>query len=143
MTRINFVRVLLGGVVAAIILFVISGIVDGAILGNQWRAWQQSLGPAVHPPAVGTEMAVWAVFNLIVGITGVWIYAAIRPRYGPGPPTALIAGFMVWVLTMLTAALAHIAFGDMPPANIVIIDLVTGLLRAQLALLAGGAIYKE
>ena len=143
MPRINFVRVFLGGIVAAIILFIISGIVDGAILGNQWRAWQQSLGSTVHPPAVGTEMAVWAVFNLIIGITGVWIYAAIRPRYGAGPKTAMIAGFMVWVLTMLTAAIAHVALGDLPPTNIVIIDLVTGLVRAQLAMLAGGAIYKE
>jgi len=25
-----------------------------------------------------------------------WLYAAMRPRFGPGPKTAILAGFVVW-----------------------------------------------
>jgi hypothetical protein len=27
-----------------------------------------------------------------------WLYAAIRPRYGPGPKTAAVAGFALWFI---------------------------------------------
>ena len=31
----------------------------------------------------------------------VWLYAAIRPRFGPGPKTAICAGLIVWGLSYL------------------------------------------
>ena len=40
--------------------------------------------------------AFWIVIELVVGIWTMWLYAAIRPRYGPGPKTAALAGFAVW-----------------------------------------------
>ena len=36
-----------------------------------------------------------------LGIAAVWLYAAIRPRYGAGPRTAVIAGLAVWVMADL------------------------------------------
>ena len=32
----------------------------------------------------------------VLGISGMWLYAAIRPCYGPGPKTAAVAGFALW-----------------------------------------------
>ncbi|HSE60477.1 MAG TPA: hypothetical protein VLA99_17380 [Nitrospiraceae bacterium] len=31
-------------------------------------------------------------------LSALWLYAAIRPRFGAGPKTALYAGLGVWVL---------------------------------------------
>ena len=33
---------------------------------------------------------------LVLGVSTMWLYAAIRPRYGPGPKTAIVAGFALW-----------------------------------------------
>jgi hypothetical protein len=43
--------------------------------------------------------AAWSfvLWGFLVGIFAVWLYAAIRPRYGDGPKTALCAGAVVWV----------------------------------------------
>jgi hypothetical protein len=35
--------------------------------------------------------------NLVAGIWTMWLYAAIRPRYGPGPKTAAVAGLAGWI----------------------------------------------
>ena len=36
------------------------------------------------------------ILPLVRGILTMWLYAAIRPRYGPGPKTAAVAGFALW-----------------------------------------------
>ena len=40
-----------------------------------------------------TIVMTWPV---VLGISTMWLYAAIRPRYGPGLKTAAVAGFAVW-----------------------------------------------
>lgn len=40
--------------------------------------------------------------NVVPGIWAVWLYAAIRPRYGAGPKTAAIAGFSWWLIATIT-----------------------------------------
>src|SRR5262249_1985810 len=89
MGRINWARVVVGGLVAAVILFVAGFIIHGAVLGSDWMAWQQ----AGHMPLAlshGEAVVIWVILSLVNGITGVWIYAGIRPRYGAGATTALI-----------------------------------------------------
>ena len=44
-------------------------------------------------------IAAFGVLCLIGGIMSVWLYAAIRPRYGPGPKTAAIVGLAMWLVT--------------------------------------------
>jgi hypothetical protein len=39
--------------------------------------------------------------NVIAGIWAMWLYAAIRPLYGPGPRTAAIAGFSWWLFATI------------------------------------------
>jgi hypothetical protein len=40
------------------------------------------------------------ILGLLWMIANVWIYAAIRPRFGPGPKTAAYAGIVSWVIAM-------------------------------------------
>ncbi|MGH9579875.1 MAG: hypothetical protein ACRD2R_02680, partial [Terriglobales bacterium] len=49
-------------------------------------------------------LAFSVLVNLGMGIWAMWLYAAIRPRYGPGPKTAAIAGFGWWVIYCLAKA---------------------------------------
>src|SRR5262245_31485912 len=96
MGQINVGRVVIGGIVAAVILCVAGFIIHGAILGSQWAAWQ-SAGHMPNAMSHGGAIVIWIIVSLVNGLTGVWIYAGIRPRYGAGPKTALIAGFLLWL----------------------------------------------
>ena len=42
--------------------------------------------------------------HLASGIWIIWLYAAIRPKYGPGPKTALAAAFALWIIGFLASA---------------------------------------
>ena len=33
---------------------------------------------------------------LLLGVSSMWLYAAIRPRWEPGPKTAVVARFFLW-----------------------------------------------
>ena len=142
MTHINHSRVVLGGIVAAIVLFIVSGLVNGAILGSAWQAWLDAMGSLNHAPAASTGMVIWAVVSLVFGLTGVWIYAGIRPRYGAGWKTALLAGFLLWLAGWLAPSLGQVALGA-TPTYVTMVGAVGGLVAALLALLAGASIYKE
>jgi hypothetical protein len=75
MSHINWARVILGGIVAAVILFIAGFVIHGAILGADWMAWQQ----AGHLPLAlphGEAVVIWIILSLVNGLTGVWIYAA-------------------------------------------------------------------
>ena len=43
-------------------------------------------------------MVFWVVFGIVAGIVTMGLYAAIRPRFGPGLATAIYAGATLWFL---------------------------------------------
>src|SRR5262249_42607203 len=137
MGQINWTRVIIGGGVAAVVLFVAGFIIHGAILGADLTAWQPA-GPMPLALSHGASILV----SLINGFTGVWIYAGIRPRYGAGAQTALIAGFILWLAGGLVAALAQYALGNVPH-KIVWVGAICGLIADLIAIVAGAYFYKE
>ena len=101
---INKQKVLIGGIAAGVIMSVIDFIVNGFILGDRMRAdanaFRAGLGDEMATPD-GTMIAGYVITSLITGILLVWTYAAIRPRFGPGPATALKASLLFWVFGAL------------------------------------------
>ena len=87
MGTINIRRVITGGLVAGLVLNIIDVIVNVSLLGEQWIAG--SLARGIDPKSVPLGDAEWVIVDFIAGVFLVWLYAAIRPRYGPGPKTAL------------------------------------------------------
>ncbi len=53
----------------------------------------------VHSPiqSAGDILSYIGMYTL-KGIVAVWLYAVARPRFGPGPRTALIIGLAYWVI---------------------------------------------
>jgi hypothetical protein len=39
--------------------------------------------------------------NVVAGVWAIWLYAVLRPLYGPGPRTAAIAGFSWWMVATI------------------------------------------
>lgn len=144
MAGMNGKRVLLGGLVAGLIMnvseFVLHGIVlapDGAKLLEDWN----QMGLHVEPSPTLLMWLIAATFAL--GILAVWTYAAIRPRFGAGPKTALCAGLAVWTLSYLYAGVYVYAGIVVVPAKLVWLPVAWSLIEVPLATLAGAFFYKE
>src|SRR5437588_12820928 len=95
MNSINWTRVLLGGLVAGVIVDVFEGLLNGVFLAQDWAAAMRAIN---KPEVTGPAIAMFNVMGLAIGIFAIWLYAAIRPRFGAGPKTALGAGLAVWVI---------------------------------------------
>jgi len=78
---------------------------------------------------------------MLPGITTVFLYAAIRPRFGAGPSTAAIAGSGVWFLT----GWMHLVWAlfSAVPAAVALVPIAVNLPLVVLAGLAGARLYKE
>lgn len=92
MGKINMNRVILGGVVAGIVGNVLGYLADGVMFAPQWAAGMKALG---RPEFNVNQLIGFNIIGLAYGILAVWLYAAIRPRYGAGPKTAAYAGVAV------------------------------------------------
>jgi hypothetical protein len=138
MGKINYGRVVLGGIVAGVIVN-IGEVIAGLIFADQYEAAMASLG--LSAPS-GSVMAVFTVTGFIWAILGIWLYAAIRPRYGAGPKTAMCAGSAVWFFSYLWPMFMDFMMG-MLPVNLVVMGAIWGLIELNIAFVAGAFFYKE
>ncbi len=141
MGSINVSRWIIGGVVAAIILFVVDFIVNGIILMEQWTAAMAALQRPAMGGTVG-EIVVFAILNLVIGLTAVWIYIGIRPRFGAGPKTALCAGIATWLLGYLVPNAFLLATG-LFPVHLLWTIIIIALIQVPVATVIGAWLYQE
>jgi hypothetical protein len=140
--RINVSRLILGGVVAGVVLNIITGLANACILNGDFQNWANGMGNHLHPPAQPIQVSFWVVMCLMDGLVGVWIYAGMRPRLGAGPKTALLAGLLVWTAGRLCVALDMFALGVFP-WQLLAGQSVLGLMAILPGVLAGAWVYKE
>ena len=139
MGKINFGRVLLGGLVAGVILNAGEWVLNGIVLHKEMDDFFKRCGFA-QP---GNKFLVIAVaITFVLGIVIVLGYAAIRPRFGPGPKTAFIAGLFAWFGVVLYQNVIAGGLG-MVPVNTIAMVLGWEIVEYLLAALVGAALYKE
>jgi glucan phosphoethanolaminetransferase (alkaline phosphatase superfamily) len=138
--RTNWTRVILGGLLAGLIVNFFEYIVNGLILGNHWAAAMMALNRAPEMGAIPTA-AFW-VWGFLIGIYALWLYAAIRPRFGPGPKTAVIAGVVVWIPASLLAMIAPAAL-HLFSRRLIGASVVVGLVEIVIGTVVGAWRYKE
>ena len=85
-----------------------------------------------------TPVTAVVVRTTALGIATVWLYAAIRPRFGPGPKTAIWAGLIVWALSYVFQAIV----GGQSIGSAVVIIAWTGV-EMLIASSVGGYLYHE
>lgn len=135
-SKINWSRVLGCGLLAGVVWIILGSVVT-ALLGRDFAALPNNRLAAPSPGFVLFN----AILDLLEGISILWLYAAIRPLYGAGAKTAVIAAFAWWFIVSLGDA-TWCSFGFFPPRTA--IPLMIGTLPALiLATLAGARFYKD
>jgi uncharacterized membrane protein len=140
MGKINDAKVIIGGLVAGLIMNVIDFVANGVILGPAWQEAASKLN--IDMASVETSsMFGWILYDLLMGIATVWMYAAIRPRCGAGAKTAMVAGFFTWIVTRLMFAM-YVTNG-IYPASIVLSSSIGSLVATLVGAYVGCMLYKE
>ena len=139
MGKINFGRVLLGGLVAGVVLNIGEWLLNGFVLHQAMTDFFKRCGFA--EPG-GKFLAIAVAITFVLGIVLVLGYAAIRPRFGAGPKTAILAALFAWFGVVVYQNVIAAGLG-MVPMNLVAIALGWELVEYGLAALVGAALYKE
>ena len=140
MGKINMGRVIIAGIVAGLVADVLGYLVDGVLLAPRWAEGMKALGHADF----SSNMWIWFnVLGLVSGIVLIWIYAAIRPRFGAGPKTAVCAGLAVWVVGALLPNLSFMWVAGLFSHRLMVMTTLGGLVEIVGGAIAGASLYQE
>ena len=139
MGKINVAKVVVGGLLAGLVVNISETILNLVVVSGDMEAFLQARNlPALGGAAIGG----FIVLAFVAGIATVWLYAAIRPRFGPGPGTAVTAGLAVWFFAYLYPGIANGLMG-MFPMKLNVITLAWGLVEVIVGSIAGAWVYAE
>jgi hypothetical protein len=139
MNKINFPRVILGGLVAGLVMNIGEVLLNDVIMGAQMKEFIARLRV---PEPGGSFVAVAVILTFIMGVVLVWLYAAMRPRLGPGPKTAICAGVIGWLFACFYCGIINGLILQVP-RNMMIIGIVWCFIEYTVAAVAGAWLYKE
>lgn len=114
-------------------------LLNGALLADEWVRANAALG-LTRPSLSISILALLKLF--ILGFFVVWLYLAIRPKFGPGPRTAAIAGAYVAVLIWIWVLLGLFMAGYVT-VTIAWVTALWGLVEVPLASVLGIAILEK
>ena len=135
----NIPRLLLGGLVAGIVANAGDYVINAHLMVEEGDAMVQRLNLSIDK-VQGAAM-VWVAVDLLYGLLMVFTYAGFRPRFGPGPKTAVIASVTLWFAICIVFA-GLTAMGIYTQQAFIKSSALT-LVNAVLAGLAGAYVYKE
>ena len=139
---INTSKVVVGGLAAGLLLNVFGFLVFGMLLRSRMEAEMVAAAPTLQGKGMGGgAIAAQVITQFIVGILIVWLYAAMRPRFGPGMATARKAAFVVWLCGLLFYQdWLHLGMMSMASYAMISVLQVIALLAAAWV---GGRLYSE
>ena len=141
MSAINTGKVIVGGVVAGVVMTLVDIVVTGGLLASRWNAAMERLGLPPFDEGGPTDLATLIGTNIILGLLLAFVYAAIRPRFGPGPKTAVVAGLLVALPPILTVL--SMSTMDVFEMSMVGTFALSTLIVVCAGALVAGWIYKE
>jgi len=137
--KINFKRVVLGGLIAGLILNLGETLLNEVVLVKQMEETASRLH-IERPGTLFIGLAILLTFGL--GLTIVLLYALIKVRLGAGIKSALLAGLIVWfAVYVYSGVLTGVAIALNPV--FIIIGIGWGLVEYLLAAIIGSSFYKE
>jgi len=140
MGKINVGRLILGGIVAGIAIDLVDYFVDGVWLVQRWADGMALLG---RPGFTMIQLVLFNVIGILTGLVAIWIYVAIRPRFGAGIKTAIYAGLAVWLLTVLLPNAAFMHVMHLFSGHLTLYTTLGGLVEVVVGTVAGASVYRE
>ena len=108
MVGINYKRVLGGGLAAGLLYDIFEVALSPLFIGGQYEA---ELNAIRHTPPSAAGYAFFISWGFVIGLVAVWLYAAARPRFGPGPRTAAKVALVLWILSDLMPQMGQAFMG--------------------------------
>jgi hypothetical protein len=139
MGRINGSRVLLGGLVAGVVINIGEFIYNGLLTADAMANAMARFDLEGYAPGA---MIIYVIMAFVMGIFAVWLYAAMRPRFGPGPGTAIYAGLAFWIPASLFQTITQLGVG-LWPTGLLWAGTAWMLVELPVATLAGAYVYRE
>ncbi len=141
MPKINIGRLILGGLIASIILFLTDGFLHERMVLADWNAVYTAL--RTTPPTEHNSMALayFAIFEIGRGFLAILLYVLMRACCGPGVKTAALAGVVMWLAFSVTGPAQFIPLGFFSTALWVKVGAFQ-LITSVIASIAGAAPYK-
>ena len=135
----NISRLILGGVIAGIVANAGDYLINVYLMADEGTAMVQRLN--LSAAAVEGSLVTWIVVDIILGLLLVFTYAGFRPRFGPGPRTAIIAGVTIWLA--ICAVFAGLMSMGIYTQQAYLKSSVLTLANTVIASLAGAYFYRE
>ena len=139
MNNINFGRVILGGLVAGLVLNIGEFLLNEVIFVKQMEEMFQRINV---PRPGGAFIATAIGMTFLLGVVIVWLYAMIRPRFGPGPKTAIIAALVIWFCVYFYCGILNATLFGIP-TTFMVMGMVWGFVEYIVAAIAGAWLYRE
>ena len=139
---INTSKVVVGGLAAGVVANIIGFVGFGMLLGPRMQAEMVAVAPVLEGRGMdGASIAVNVIVQFVIGILLVWLYAAMRPRFGPGMKTAVYAALVVWLCGFLFHLDWHLV--GLMSHTMYVMASVVALVQLIPSAAIGGMIYKE
>lgn len=141
---INTKKVIIAGLAAGVVLAILDFIMNGLLFADrmvtEMNAFKPGMGDVMKEMDTNT-MIGFIIMDLVIGMLLAYTYAAMRPRFGAGAKTAIIAAMILWI------------FGTIVSTNYLVMGLMSKGLWWSLGLaylvcliitaLVAGALYSE
>lgn len=102
MGGINFGRVVIGGLVAGVVANLLDWASNTYLMSGEMSDMMSRLN--LSAATLEASTSTWIVVDFLWALLLVFAYAAIRPRFGAGPRTAIISGAMLWFAVTVVLA---------------------------------------
>lgn len=143
MEKINYTRVLLGGILASAAFVVAEVIVEGLL--KLIIGFSEVNLAREYFPNIMLSGARYQIINILYLLfsctTAIWLYAALRPKFGEGIKTAFIASlFIIFIIFLFMVNNVNMEIYPLKPA---LISLALSLAEFPIAVIIGAVIYKS
>ena len=139
---INTSKVVVGGLAAGVMGNIVGYVGFGMLLAPRFEAEAVAVAPTLAGRGMTTGAVVTNIVStFVIGLLLVWLYAAIRPRFGPGSRTAIFAAMVVWLCGFLFH-MDMLILGMVSQQTYALASLVA-LVQLIASAWVGGMLYKE
>lgn len=136
----NWNRIFLGGLAGGVVMFVLEGVAGFLVSAKIYISMLQRLNLTMPASSLAWvwDVAVSLMFGLLIAA----LYAAMRPRFGAGPKTAIYAAIAAWLPLNFVGTGYQVDLGMMPLRDGIVLSAQSLVICVVVGLVCG-ALYRE